>query len=102
MYSSTLVPYSDATSDSPAGSFGVVIGPTTDLSGSDYTADWNYNANKWDYHYEYSITSAPSDGKVTIYLYEVTANLGRTVNTVGMYVDVDSFGSISLVSQPNS
>ena len=102
MYSSTLVPYSDAGSESPAGSFGVVIGPTTDLSESAYTSDWNYNAKSWGYHYEYSITSAPSDGKVTIYLYEVTANLGRTVNTVGMYVDVDSFGSISSVSQPNS
>ncbi len=102
LFSSTLVPYSDASASAAFGSFAVVIGPTTDLGESTYQTDWNYKAKSWGYHYEYSIAGQPSGNTVKIYLYEVTGNLSRTLSNVGLYLQVDSFGSMFSLSQPNS
>lgn len=95
MYTSTLVPYSDATAATPHGSFNVVTKTTDFLTGGDQPAYWNYDANNWGYWYEYSI-DAPSneaDRSFTIYLYDMSANYSRTINTVGLFLEIPNFGA---------
>ena len=102
LYTSTLVPFSDKTADAPSGSFNVVVGSTSTLSGTSQINSWNYEAPKWGQYYEYVIEQKPSastGNAYTIYLYDIVANYpSRDINTVGLYFQIDGFQNASNVS----
>ena len=102
MYTSTLTPYSDATASALHGSFNVVTKATDFLTGDSRPAFWNYDANNWGYWYEYSITAPDNDNEddrsFTIYLYDMCANYDRTINSVGLFLEVPNFGARSAFS----
>ena len=102
LYTSTLVPFSDKTADAPSGSFNVVVGSTSTLSGTTQINSWNYDAPNWGQYYEYVIEQKPSastGNAYTIYLYDIVANYpSRDINTVGLYFQIDGFQNVNSVS----
>ena len=99
MYSSTLVPFSDNSATAPHNSFNITVGKTDMLDATDQSAQWNYNANKWDSWYEYVINEPSSDNTYTVYLNEFVAEMMPTIKTnVGLYLEIENFGSRSPLS----
>ena len=95
MYTDLLVPFSDNGATAPHGEFDITVGKTTSLDATDQSAQWNYNANKWDYWYEFVINEPNADGSYTVYLNEFVQDVfpGRTISTVGMYFEIEHFGA---------
>ena len=95
MYTDMLVPFSETTATAPHGSFNVTVGKTTSLDATDLSAEWNYNANKWDYWYEFVINEPNTSGSYTVYLNEFVKDVfpDRVINTVGMYFEIKYFGA---------
>ena len=95
MYSDLLVPFSESSATAPHGAFNVTVGKTTSLDATDQTAQWNYNANKWDYWYEFVINEPSADGNYTVYLNSFVEELfpERTLSTVGLYFEIEHFGA---------
>ena len=95
MYTGTLVPFSDDTPSAPHNSFNFTVGSTSMLDATDQSAEWNYNANKWDGWYEYVISEPSENNSYTLYLNEFNFELypGRTINTVGLYFEIEHFGT---------
>ena len=108
MYTGTLAPFSDSAANTQHGSFNIAVGPTASLDATDQAAQWNYNANKWDYWYEYVINEPDADGNYTIYLNSFVEELfpERPVSTVGLYFEIEHFGGRTALSaaapQPTS
>lgn len=100
MYSDLLVPFSDNTATAPHGSFNVAVGKTTSLDATDQSAQWNYNANKWDYWYEFVINEPSADGNYTVYLNSFVEEQfpERTISTVGLYFEIEHFGARKALS----
>lgn len=101
MYTSTLIPFSDAASSpsAPHGSFNIVAGPTGLVTPTPAPApsDWNFGASDWGYWYEYEI---PAPGSYTFYFTERCADYypGKIMQTVGLYFDIDDFGEMKALS----
>ena len=95
MYSDLLVPFSESAATAPHGAFNVAVGKTTSLDATDQTAQWNYNANKWDYWYEFVINEPNADGSYTVYLNSFVEELfpERAISTVGLYFEIEHFGA---------
>ena len=95
MYTDLLVPFSNSTASAPHGEFDVTVGKTNFLDATDQSAQWNYNANKWDYWYEFVINEPNADGSYTLYLNEFVKDVfpGRILSTVGMYFEIEHFGA---------
>ena len=102
LYTSTLVPFSDDKNNSTTatGSFDVVVADTDHLEQSAQTADWNYGAKGWDQYYDYVIPSpsSSSNREYTIYLYDITGNFSRNIANVGLYFQIDGFGTTKSLS----
>lgn len=102
MASSTLEPFGDRSSSYSSrlpGGFGIVTTSTSQsidgisLEPGALQTDWNYDSDKWNYWYEYTINEYPSDGKVIIYLKDVRDTRQQaSKQDVGLYVDIDDFG----------
>lgn len=90
---STLRPFDDVngTTDNYK-KFSVIVGNTDNLTNSTIATDWNYNASTWGFWYEYPIETRPTDGEVTLYFQDVSANLKTVPSTVGLFVDIDNCG----------
>lgn len=101
MYSDLLVPFSDNTATAPHGSFNVAVGKTTSLDATDQSAQWNYNANKWDYWYEFVINEPSADGNYTVYLNSFVEEQfpERLISTVGLYFEIEHFGARKALSE---
>ena len=101
MYSDLLVPFSDNTATAPHGSFNVAVGKTTSLDATDQSAQWNYNANKWDYWYEFVINEPSADGNYTVYLNSFVEEQfpERPISTVGLYFEIEHFGARKALSE---
>jgi hypothetical protein len=97
MYSNTLAPYSDAGSGSRNGSFDVITSSTSFLPGDAGVNNWNFDANHWDYWYEYAIAQPTSEAgrTITIYLYDRCADYVSRPNiaTVGLFLEIPNFGA---------
>ena len=100
MYTDLLVPFSEKTETKPHGSFNVAVGKTDFLDGTDLAAQWNFNANKWDYWYEFVINEPGESGSYTIYLNEFVREFypERPISTVGMYFEINNFGARTSLS----
>ena len=95
MYTGILVPFSETGATAPHGSFNVTVGKTDFLDATDLTAQWNFNANKWDYWYEFVINEPNETGSYTVYLNEFVKDVfpERIISTVGMYFEINYFGA---------
>ena len=94
MYTGTLVPFSDNTATAPHGSFNVAVDKTNFLDATDQSAQWNYNANKWDSWYEFVISEPSADNSYTIYLNAFVEELLPLIkSTVGLYFEIENFGA---------
>lgn len=99
---STLNAFSDDTSDTASGSFGVAVESTAALTTSTTATDWNYKASDWGYWYTYEIPSKP-DGvdsqhphQLEIYLDDVRGLRGTAnqASQVGLFLQIEYFGDI--------
>jgi hypothetical protein len=95
--SSTLSPFSNSSSTSASGNFGVEVRTTEDLTSSASSSDWNYGASGWDYWYVYSIPAPAGDSvsarTVTIYLDDIRYKLlSSAPSGVGLYLSLPYFG----------
>ena len=95
--SSTLSPYSD-NSGSEYGMFSTTVTSTADLPSSTNNKDWKYKANNWNFWYEYSLSSYPTDGKVTFLLEDVRSSRATQATNVGLYLDIPYFDGIKAVT----
>ena len=115
----TLTPVSivtvSGTTETPLeGAFEVAVESTgTDgwnYTGSNTTTDWNYNANNWNYVYKFKILEKPTDNEGNFSTQPTTyriifddnrqqIGLGQNNTNVGVYFQVDNFGSGSQISR---
>jgi len=105
MYTGTLVPFSDNSATTPHGSFNVAVDKTDFLDATDQSAQWNYNANKWDSWYEFVINEPNATNSYTLFLNEFNLEQypARTISTVGLYFEIDYFGNripLSVAAKP--
>ena len=107
--SSSLEPFSDASSSSRKGVYGVSVEDTSEL-GAGTTGEWNQGGNTWGYWYLYSIATPSYDGSgqlvdktVSIYFKDIRSAKASGPSNVGLYMkvsrqNVSDFGGITSYS----